>query len=60
MNPTDAERIRRLCNALAGELNKYAANSTNANNLIEYLEHLGEELDNVIEAFETGQKEIDF
>lgn len=55
MNRVDAERIQRLARALADELNKHAAN-----NLIEHLEYLGEEIDHVLETFDTEQKEIDF
>lgn len=57
MNRVDAERIQRLARALADELNKHAANSTNANNLIEHLEYLGEEIENVLDTFDTSEQQ---
>lgn len=56
MNRVDAERIQRLARALAAELNKHAANSTNANNLIEHLEYLGGEIENILDAFDTSEQ----
>lgn len=61
MDMEAAERIRRNAKALARDLDYYAdKGSENATNLLEYLEHLGEEIDNVIEAFGEAQEEMEF
>jgi hypothetical protein len=61
MDMEAAERIRRNARALARDLDYYAdKGSENAINLLKHLEHLGEEIDNVIETFGETQEEMDF